>query len=73
MSDSPKDREDIVLNALTGKLDVVVKFNPDRILTHQYNAAGNKNMIYDPASNTHIEMDPQIVFDNLGNVVVVGN
>ncbi len=68
----PADKEELVINPTTGKLDVVRIFNPDRILTHERNAAGTKLMTYDYASQTHIEAGPEIVVDQNGNVVTVG-
>ncbi len=67
-----KDKETILFNPITGKLDLALKFNPDRIVTNERNAAGTMLMTYDPASGTHIPADPAIVTDNNGNVVVVG-
>lgn len=66
------DKTEIKLNPITGELDLVSKFNPDRIVTSEYNAAGTINMAYDITSGVHIEMGPQIVFDNNGNVIVIG-
>lgn len=68
----PSDREELVLNPTTGKLDMVRIFNPDRIITHERNAAGTKLMTYDYASGTHIEAGPEVVVDQYGNVVTVG-
>ena len=68
-----KDKETILFNPITGKLDMALKFNPDRIVTNERNAAGTLLMTYDPASKMHIMGDPAVVVDNLGNVVVVGN
>lgn len=68
-----KDKETILFNPITGKLDMALKFNPDRIVTNERNAAGTLLMTYDPASQTHIMGDPLVVTDNNGNVVVVGN
>jgi hypothetical protein len=67
-----KDKTKIVLNPITGELDVVLKFNENRIVTHRYNAAGTLNMIFDPASGTFIDMGDQVVVDSDGNVIVVG-
>lgn len=67
-----KDKETILFNPITGKLDMALKFNPDRIVTNERNAAGTMLMTYDPASGMHIPSDPAIVTDNAGNVVVVG-
>lgn len=59
-------------NVFTDELDLIRKFNPDRIVTSEYNSAGSRNMIYDPASRTFIDAGPSVVVDNNGNVVVVG-
>lgn len=67
-----KDKETILFNPITGKFDMALKFNPDRIVTHEMNAAGSMLMTYDPRSGTFIPQDPLIVTDNNGNVVVVG-
>jgi hypothetical protein len=69
---SVKDKTSIDFNYLTGKFDLVRVFNPDRIVTHEKNAAGTMLMTYDPASQTHIQAGPEVVTDNDGNVVVVG-
>ena len=65
-----KDKDELVLNPITGKLDTVRKFNENRIVTHERNLAGNTLMIYDQVSNTYIEMGFLTVTDNDGNVVV---
>jgi uncharacterized protein YbbK (DUF523 family) len=67
-----KDKTKYVYNFDTDLLDVVDKFNVDRIVTAERNPAGTKNMIYDPASGTHIESGPTVVIDNEGHVIVVG-
>lgn len=66
---SPKDKQELVLNPATGQLDVINKFNSDRILTHSNNASGNPLMIYDPFLDSYQEMGDLIVTDNQGNVV----
>jgi hypothetical protein len=67
-----KDKTAIDFNPITGKLDLVRKFNADRIVTNERNAAGTMLVTYDLASATYIEQDPLVVTDNEGNVVVVG-
>ncbi len=67
-----KDKETLLFNPITGKLDMSLKFNPDRIVTNERNSAGTLLMTYEPASKTHILADPAIVVDNEGNVVLVG-
>ena len=66
-----KDRLKYEFNPLTGELDLISEFNTDRILTHEKNSAGYLLMTYNPASGTHIPMEPLIIVDNNGNVVVV--
>ena len=68
---SPKDKQELVLNPVTGKLDTINKFNPDRIITHDKNAAGNKMKLFDPESNAYVDMGDLIVTDENGDVVVV--
>lgn len=67
-----KDKNAIDFNPITGKFDLVRKFNPDRIVTNERNAAGTPLMTYDPASGQHIQADASVVTDEEGNVVVVG-
>lgn len=68
-----KDKETILFNPITGKLDMALKFNPDRIVCNERNSAGTLLMTYEPSSGLFIPMDPVVVTDNNGNVVVVGN
>jgi hypothetical protein len=71
MSDSKnKDKLKVEFNPITGKFDLVRVFNPNRIITHENNAAGYPLMTYDGRSGQHIAMDPLIVTDEDGNVVV---
>jgi hypothetical protein len=67
-----KDKETILFNPITGKLDMALKFNPDRIVTNERNSAGTMLMTYEMSSGLFIMMDPVVVTDNNGNVVVVG-
>ena len=66
-----KDKLKFELNPITGELDLVKEFNPNRIITHSLNAAGGPLMTYNAASGQHIELEPLIVVDNDGNVVVI--
>jgi hypothetical protein len=66
-----KDKQAFLFNPLTGSLDLVLKFNENRIVTHQYNAAGTLLRTYDIASGTEIELGFLTVTDNDGNVVVI--
>jgi len=67
-----KDKTAFDFNVITGQLDLVRKFNPNRIVTNERNAAGTKRMTHDPASGTYLDDGPAIVTDEDGNVVVVG-
>jgi len=66
-----KDKVKFEFNPITGELDLVTEFNADRIITHTHNNAGHLMMTYDVPSGSYIEMEPMIVVDNNGNVVVV--
>jgi len=68
-----KDKETILFNPITGKLDMALKFNADRIVTNERNSAGTLLMTYEARSGLFIPQDPLVVTDNNGNVVVVGN
>ena len=68
---SKKDKEELLINPITKKLDLVIKFNPDRILTAERNSAGSLFHTYDPASGTFIQDSPKVIIDDEGNVVVV--
>ena len=65
-----KDKDELVLNPITGKLDTVRIFNENRIVTHQNSLTGNTLMVYDVASNSYVEMGFLTVTDEEGNVVV---
>ena len=65
----PADREELVLNPVTGELDVVRIFDPNRIVTAQRNSAGHKFQTYDVQTGTYLEDGPRVVIDNNGNVV----
>lgn len=67
----PRDVDSLVLNPVTGKLDMVRTFDPDRILTHSKNQAGNKLVHFDPESGLYLAGEDQIVTDENGNVVVL--
>lgn len=66
-----KDKDILVLNPTTGNLDLVRKFNPNRIISHLYSPFGNPLMFFDPTINVYYEAGPQLVFDNEGNVVTI--
>jgi hypothetical protein len=68
---SPKDKEELVLNPVTGKLDVVRKFNADRIVTSELGPNGNPLYMFDPITSTYFQAGPFVVCDNNGNVVVI--
>lgn len=67
----PHDKEELVLNPLTGKLDMVRIFNPNRIVTAQRNSAGHKVATFDVQTNSYLEDGPVIVTDEDGNVIVM--
>lgn len=67
---SNKDKQSFLFNPLTGNFDLVLKFNENRIVTHGYNSAGGKLMVFDPLSMSHIDLGFLVVTDNDGNVVV---
>lgn len=67
----PKDKDSLVLNPVTGKLDMVRSFNVDRILTADKNSAGNALVVFDPLSGQYLDPGPQIITDENGNLVVV--
>lgn len=66
---SARDQEVLLFNALTGNLDLALKFNADRIITHSLNPIGHQLASYDPAASTYFSMDFVVVTDNAGNVV----
>lgn len=68
-----KDKTGLDFNYITGRLDLVRKFNPDRIVTNERNSAGSMNCTFDPGSGQFIDLGPQIVTDNEGHVIVVGS
>jgi hypothetical protein len=68
-NNSPKDKEELVLNPVTGQLEVVKSFNPDRIVTAQRNSAGHVFHTWDPVYGIFVEDGPRIVTDEDGNVV----
>jgi hypothetical protein len=66
-----KDKEVYLFNVFTGNLDLALKFNENRIVTHQYNAAGDLLKTYDTRSAMQIDLGFLVVTDNDGNVVVL--
>ena len=66
-----KDKQELVLNPTTGKLDTINKFNEDRILTHSRSSTGSKLKLFDPETNSYVDMGDLIITDENGNVVVV--
>lgn len=65
-----KDKQELVLNPITGKLDMVQIFNENRVVTHSLNQAGNKLQLLDPLTGVFMEMGDLIVTDNEGNIIV---
>lgn len=68
---SPKDKLKLELNPVTGELDLISKFNEDRIISHTLNPSGHPLVQYDPILNKWYSSGPEVVFDENGNVVVV--
>jgi hypothetical protein len=66
------DQTKYVFNPFTGELDVVVKFNPDRIVTNALNSAGFPKVTWNPESNSYVPDGPDVVVDLNGDVVVIG-
>lgn len=67
----PSDRDELVLNPITGKLDMVRIFNPDRIVTCERNSAGHKFQTFDVQTQNYLEDGPRVVIDQYGNVVTM--
>lgn len=67
----PADREELSLNPITGKLDLVRQFNPDRIVTAKRNSAGHKFQTFDVQTQNYLEDGPRVVIDEDGNVVTM--
>lgn len=70
-NNDPYDKYEIVLNPVTGKLETVRVFNPDRIVTAQRNSAGRVFNTWDPGSGIFLEDGPRVVIDEEGNVVTI--
>lgn len=66
---SPKDQLTAVINPFTGQLDMVRNFEPNRVITHSCNPAGNPLTVYDPVSGAYFPSDDSVVTDNQGNVI----
>lgn len=67
----PSDREELSLNPIYGKLDLIRQFNPDRIITAERNSAGHILQTYDVETGTYLADAPEVVTDMNGNVVTV--
>jgi hypothetical protein len=57
------------VNPLPAPLQLIRNFNPDRIITHSMNPAGNPLTVYDPVSGAYYAADDSVVTDNQGNLV----
>ena len=69
----PSDKDELILNPITGKLDLIRIFNVDRIITCQRNSLGHSFKVYDPETDNYTEDgEPRVVTDNDGNVIVLG-
>ena len=64
-----RDKDEAVINPFTGKLDMVRNFEPNRVITHSCNPAGNPLTVYDPVSGAYFAADDALVTDENGNVV----
>jgi hypothetical protein len=60
------------LNPLTGQLDLITIFDPNKILTHQSNILGDPLVNYDLQNRVYVNAGPSVVIDNNGNIVVAG-
>lgn len=67
----PHDRDELILNPITGELDMVRTFDPNRIVTANRNSAGHKFSTYDVQTSSYLEDGPRVVIDNEGNVVTM--
>lgn len=71
---TPNDKTKFIFNPLEGSgLTPTAKFNPDRIVTSQLNAAGNPKVTWNAETSSYVPDGPDVVIDSNGNVVVVGN
>ena len=68
-----KDFEKILLNYFTGKFDLALAYNTDRIVTHEYNEAGTLIQFYDTVYQVYLPAGPQVVVDNEGHVIQLGS
>jgi hypothetical protein len=66
-----KDKEVFLFNPVTGELDLALKFNENRIITHLYNEAGTRLQTYDKNTDSHLDSGPLVVIDVNGNVIVI--
>ena len=66
---SANDQTVGVVNPLPAPLQLVKNFNPNRIITHSMNPAGNPLAVYDPVSGAYFPADDAIVTDSQGNLV----
>lgn len=66
---SANDQTVGVVNPLPAPLQLVKNFNPNRIVTHSCNPAGNPLTVYDPVSGAYFAADDSVVTDEQGNVV----
>ena len=64
-----RDKDEAVINPFTGQLDMVRNFEPNRVITHSCNPAGNPLTVYDPVSGAYFAADDSVVTDNQGNLI----
>lgn len=67
----PTDKEELVVNPVTGKLDMVRIFDPNRIITAQRNSAGHILRTYDVETGQYLDDAPEVVTDLNGNLVTI--
>lgn len=62
-----------LFDVFTGNFSPAIKFNPDRIVTNQLNSAGQPKVTWNEATSSYVPDGPDIVVDDSGDVIVVGN
>lgn len=62
-----------LFNIFTGNFSPAIKFNPDRIVTSQLNSAGQPLVVWNAATSSYVPFGPEVVVDNDGDVIVIGN
>lgn len=65
-----KDKEVFLLNPITGEFDLALSFNASRIVTASENILGRPTMSVDEVTGDLIPLDPLVVTDESGNVIL---